>query len=287
MNDNNDPVDKLQTIIDFCRTIDFNSLSEILFADEAPEQASVHGMPRLSILISGSEEFDFYTGNTRKKRRLDAPAIYYCTRNGYLWSKQPGVELYSHKALSFCYLPEYIRISLVNTMNPDVPESWNTLIHSNKPLSAGGMALLNAFEMLYIQGDKELARKVLNEVWNLTLQELANTESVLNGTYNSKIWSKIVFYLRNNRTQRLTRENTAKIFNISPGYLSRLARRYAGRDFITLITEYKLEHAATLLKTTRASIDEISDECGFKYRSYFDRRFKNHYGMTPREYRDR
>ena len=286
MNTDNDAINKLQFIIDFCRVIDFKSLTELLFAYEAPEHSSVHGMPRLSVLVEGCEEFVCYSDNTRVIRRLTAPAIYYCTRNGYLWSNRQELTSFKHKALSFCYMPEYIRISFVNTLDPAPPQNWNVIIHTNDPLSSGGMALLNAFETLYKQGNHELGYRILNELWNLTLQKLSTVENALTARYRHKIWSKIDFYLRNNRTLENSRENVAKLFHISPGYLSRLAKKYAGCDFITLMTEYKLEHAAILLKTSDLSIDEISDECGFKYRSYFDRRFKLHYGMTPREYRD-
>lgn len=287
MSTDNDASNKLQFIIDFCRKIDFKSLTELLFAHEAPEYSSIHGMPRLSVLVEGCEEFACYFNNTRVIRRLTAPAIYYCTRNGYLWSNCPELVNSKHKALSFCYMSEYIRISFVNTFDPATPQDWNLIIHTHDPLSAGGFALLNAFETLYKQGNHELGCRILNELWDLTLEELSTVENALTAKYRPKIWSKIDFYLRSNRTLVNSREEVAKLFHISPGYLSRLAKKYAGRDFISLVTEYKLEHAVILLKTSNLSIDEISDECGFKYRSYFDRRFKLHYGMTPREYRDR
>lgn len=285
MNRYSDTDFQLQQIINYCRGIDFSALTELLFVHESPENAPVHGIPRLSVLTKGSESFR--CGSTLEECTIQAPAIYYCTRDGYLWTatNSPGFPA-PHTAFSFCYMPEYIRLSWVNTFSPGDWDQTPVNIHTLHPLSPGGMALLNAFEKLYIQGNVKLARQLLDELWLLSLDEISN--AAIKGTPQLRgLWSKINYYLRNNRSNTITRENTARLFNISPGYLSRLAQRYAGCEFIELVSRYKLEHAAILLQSTTLSIDEISDECGFNYRSYFDRRFKIFYGITPREYRDR
>lgn len=43
--------------------------------------------------------------------------------------------------------------------------------------------------------------------------------------------------------------------------------------------------AAELLRNTFLTVKEISDRCGFEDQNYFNRRFKQCFGVTPLEYR--
>ena len=49
--------------------------------------------------------------------------------------------------------------------------------------------------------------------------------------------------------------------------------------------EYRLNAAAEALHATDDTILNIAGQCGFENLSYFNRAFKAHFGMTPREYR--
>ena len=58
-----------------------------------------------------------------------------------------------------------------------------------------------------------------------------------------------------------------------------------GQSFIAFLNEYRLNAAAEALQTTDETILTIASRCGFETLSYFNRAFKAHFGMTPREYR--
>lgn len=53
------------------------------------------------------------------------------------------------------------------------------------------------------------------------------------------------------------------------------------------LMNYRINHAGILIDSTDLSFKEISDSIGFEYCSHFYRLFKQHYGMTPSEYRQR
>ena len=53
---------------------------------------------------------------------------------------------------------------------------------------------------------------------------------------------------------------------------------------VDLIKEFRLSHAAELLRTTNHSITETAYRSGFKDASYFGKCFRKRYGMSPREY---
>lgn len=58
-----------------------------------------------------------------------------------------------------------------------------------------------------------------------------------------------------------------------------------GQSFISFLKEYRLNAAAEALHTTDEPVLTIASQCGFENLSYFNRSFKAHFGMTPREYR--
>jgi len=73
----------------------------------------------------------------------------------------------------------------------------------------------------------------------------------------------------------------------SEEHVSRACRRFLHRTPTELVNELRLEHAAREILRTDAKIITICGESGFDSLSYFYRRFKQRYGLTPRELRER
>ncbi len=79
--------------------------------------------------------------------------------------------------------------------------------------------------------------------------------------------------------------DAAALCQCSPNHFMRWFRQMTGQTFIIFLREYRLNAAAEALRTTEDNILSISEQCGFENLSYFNREFKAHFGMTPREYR--
>ena len=58
-----------------------------------------------------------------------------------------------------------------------------------------------------------------------------------------------------------------------------------GTSFTAYLNEYRLTMASRLLLASEDSILAVAAECGFENLSYFNRRFKDRFGMTPSEFR--
>ena len=65
-----------------------------------------------------------------------------------------------------------------------------------------------------------------------------------------------------------------------------LIKRFSGMDFTSLLCFYRLKQAERFLCHSHKSVDEISEQCGFSYTSYFITRFKKRYGVTPHVFRN-
>ena len=76
-------------------------------------------------------------------------------------------------------------------------------------------------------------------------------------------------------------------FNLSESSLSKVIKQYTGRTFQDHLLDKRFQQAQSLLRETDIPIDEISVSVGYENFSFFYRKFKQLYGITPREYRTR
>lgn len=88
------------------------------------------------------------------------------------------------------------------------------------------------------------------------------------------------------------------MYNLSLTEFARIAQRSLAtfnRDFVKQfkvtpgkwLTQKRLDHAQLLLDTTKKSVNEVADDCGFENPTHFSRVFKERSGMSPRQYRER
>ena len=79
--------------------------------------------------------------------------------------------------------------------------------------------------------------------------------------------------------------DAAGVCSFSASHFMRWFRQMTGQSFIAFLNEYRLNTAAEALRTTDETVLTIASRCGFENLSYFNRAFKAHFGMTPRDYR--
>ena len=75
--------------------------------------------------------------------------------------------------------------------------------------------------------------------------------------------------------------------NITPKYLSVVCKKVGGKNASKVIDAYVSKDIETLLKSSRKSIKEISNELAFPNTSFFGRYVKKNLGCTPNELRRR
>ena len=85
--------------------------------------------------------------------------------------------------------------------------------------------------------------------------------------------------------ETVTLPELAARFCFSEGYLSRYLRQKTGEPFNVLLKEMRIEQAAVMLQNFDFSIEEVCCAVGYSDISRFYRNFKEHYGMTPAQFR--
>jgi AraC-like DNA-binding protein len=97
--------------------------------------------------------------------------------------------------------------------------------------------------------------------------------------------SRLFEHLRLNYAQRTTVRQAARLVNMSDSQFMKVFKRVAGMSFVTYLTHLRVANARQLLQGSDRSVAEIAAEVGFADQSYFDRRFKQAFGMSPRQFR--
>lgn len=92
-------------------------------------------------------------------------------------------------------------------------------------------------------------------------------------------------YILENISPELSLESIADKFCLTPNYLSKIFHEHCQITFSTFLKEAKLKKAAELLKNNDMLIQNIAETVGYNTPNYFNRIFKDYYGVTPLQYR--
>jgi AraC-like DNA-binding protein len=96
---------------------------------------------------------------------------------------------------------------------------------------------------------------------------------------------KLFEYIGQNYAAKISLADAAAIAGLSMPRFNFVFKKATGMTLVAYLTQVRLAQAAHLLGTTDRSIAEIADQVGFADQSYFDRRFRRHFGRTPRSFR--
>lgn len=130
---------------------------------------------------------------------------------------------------------------------------------------------------------------IITNLFGLIIAELINvyeTDLVkiqLNSTNISVI--PIIHYIEANY-KTCSRESVARLFHLNEKYLTALLKKHTGMTYKQLVQSQKLKYATKLLKNSALSVTEIANEAGYENVNFFYKKFREEYGITPKEYRE-
>lgn len=131
----------------------------------------------------------------------------------------------------------------------------------------------------------------LSTIYEITtvFEELINElRSIEESTDRSLMISRIYSLIETEyMSAELNLETVANKLYISSSYLSHLFKRETGENFIDYLKNFRLKKSCELLKNTNLRISQICNRVGYESTSYFCTLFKNTYGITPTQYRER
>ena len=147
-------------------------------------------------------------------------------------------------------------------------------------------------EIINIQKCDELielkTHSKMTELWILIYQNTDFFISKNSSPVQIRLQSQLQImmqFIQQNYKKQISLDDIAMSVNVSKSTALNIFKQYINDTPVNYLLTYRLKKAAEMLKATENKIDYIAMENGFEYESYFNRRFKQCYGVTPGQYR--
>ena len=92
-------------------------------------------------------------------------------------------------------------------------------------------------------------------------------------------------YIEENYAENVCLEEVAELACLNANYFSALFKKITGKNFSEYLTDWRMEEAKKLLRTTTKNMSQISLAVGYKDAKYFSKLFTKTVGLKPNEYR--
>ena len=242
---------------------------------------NIQKSPRFIMPLTMTKRIRFAEDGTVVDRIFTPGEVLVCQSDGWsseVWDRE-------HTMISVVFRDRYIRTLFIhhNGLPPD-QDGPDVLYHTLSPLSTSGSHLLRAL----LSAKKDSDSRIL--CFRALLQNVIETVALDNDPLPGKesyTWDCIQDYLETNFSLNITRLSMAKVLHLHPATLSRLVRKMTGCGVSEYLSKLRMEHARQLLEEETLTVDEIADQCGYVYTSYFIRKFRQYYSESPFRYREK
>ena len=113
----------------------------------------------------------------------------------------------------------------------------------------------------------------------------SNAARPVRGGLPPRVLRRVREHIDANVEQRISLEALAKLADLSVWHFARAFRQSVGVTPHNYLIQRRVERTLELLSGTELPLSEIALAAGFADQSHCARRFREHVGMSPREYR--
>lgn len=97
--------------------------------------------------------------------------------------------------------------------------------------------------------------------------------------------AQVIRYIQDCYHEPLRVEDMARYVGLNRSYLSTLFKKYTGLSPIKYLQTFRMTRAAHLLSLTQLPVTAIAYSCGYQETEFFHKIFKQHTGLSPKQYR--
>lgn len=143
-------------------------------------------------------------------------------------------------------------------------------------------------DVYIMKTDESRSVNEINSIhYDMIVDFTARMRQIRSRNLYSKPVIKALDYISDHLHSRIFIEDIAGYLSLSVPYFSRLFKSEVGISFSQYVNVKKIEAASNMLRFSDCSAIEISNYLCFSSHSYFIKIFRNHMGMTPKEYREK
>lgn len=133
---------------------------------------------------------------------------------------------------------------------------------------------------------EEYGMSLLYQLMHLLIKGTQSPNETKNDITTNFYIQETLKYITRHIDQDITVEDLANHCHLSRTYLTKLFKNELGVTPAVYMTNYKLKKAATLLKESKQSINDISQAVGYRNQFVFSSAFKRKYGISPSQWRN-
>lgn len=160
-------------------------------------------------------------------------------------------------------------------------------IYSNKKILSYIDTVFAMIESEYLKKDALSIHALKTHTEQLLLALIRNENEKKNEYVNDSIVEKTVRHIQENYMNEVKLSDVSRLMNVSAEHLSRIFKKDTGFGFNEYLTLYRLKMAEYMLVNQHEKrVGEIAYSCGFNDSNYFSYKFKQRYGVSPKEARN-
>lgn len=149
--------------------------------------------------------------------------------------------------------------------------------------------LSQIFALQKTEQDNELCTiQLLFQLWNILLKNLdldSDSCGIHRLNHKQARLQAMMQYIHDHYMEEITLEMIAESASISKSGALNIFQSGIHISPVAYLIQYRLAQAAEQLYATQKSVSSIAEETGFTSSGYFCRKFRQHYHMSPNEYR--
>lgn len=201
-------------------------------------------------------------------------------------------------AVNFIILPEFFNMafSMMGTEENTLREFLvGTLCGKNDQTSylyfhvADVLPIQNLVEnmvwtVFYGMGNKRGCNQITMGLLLLQLLNYMDKMETGSSRFDTELTGNVLNYIEEHYKDG-SLSDLAESMNYDLYWLSREIRKRTGRTYKELLQAKRMNQAAYLLTSSRLPVADIIESVGYDNTSYFYRKFKERYGVSPKEYR--
>ena len=151
--------------------------------------------------------------------------------------------------------------------------------------------LSQIFTLQETEQDNELCTiQLLFQLWNVLSKNLdldSDSCGIHRLNHKQARLQAMMQYIHDHYMEEITLEMIAASASISKSGALNIFQSGIHVSPVSYLIQYRLAQAAEQLYATQKSVSSIAEETGFSSSGYFCRKFRQHYHMSPNEYRQK
>lgn len=162
---------------------------------------------------------------------------------------------------------------------------------ATKVMQDNQLPTMQVFSVQNLSNDILLSFNTLPQIkeWYMSVFEKLDTllqQRKVIERYNENT-RRAIDYMNKNYSAKISLKDIARELHVNRSYLSRLFKSDTGVNIIDYLNTVRLEKAADLIRKGSIPLNCIANSVGIQSYNHFFKLFKDHYGITPGEYKQK